>query len=501
MENDEGYPWIDNIRTGMNACSLEVLRNFDNDIYEATKYEFMNAHPLIIGCYELNEYSSDGNSRKGEMRLYMVEVNEKMNEYHDKGRNESISVSFCNKHHMISFSNDEKEQKKDSPVHCCKMEAGVLDGKWFQRCPIYVYNDSQSKTNQLKNRCYPTRQHLYATACASGNILIHALKFKHNEDATKPASACFYMEPLILTYPTRTLPSKPICLSLDLDESTIDIQSGTGCAKIVSSYSDGSLAIHTVHFSSEKKPTIQENNRWKAHSLFRGKAPAEVWTCCWAQSKNNLKDRPGPCNLLLSGGDDGILKGWDSYTGRPIFQIGEEEHGAGVTAVSWHPTISTVFASGSYDEGVRIWDVQEMTDSGFSDSLKFCATNHKPRSQPRKIASIDSCGGGIWRLKWHPTDPSKLLVAVMHGGCRVLHIPALKEPRKERNNDDTTLTFGDNEKINFFQSLFTAHDSMAYGADWLVTKNEPSSQSMTGYDIAASCSFYDQNAFLWQTNF
>ena len=31
-------------------------------------------------------------------------------------------------------------------------------------------------------------------------------------------------------------------------------------------------------------------------------------------------------------------------------------------------------------------------------------------------------GGGVWRLKWHPFDSSKILTASMHSGFHVVNI-------------------------------------------------------------------------------
>jgi hypothetical protein len=43
---------------------------------------------------------------------------------------------------------------------------------------------------------------------------------------------------------------------------------------------------------------------------------------------------------------------------------------------------------------------------------------------------------------------------------------------------------------------FTEHESMAYGADWLVCPHP----TRNGYfEAAASCSFYDRALFLWDT--
>ena len=100
-----------------------------------------------------------------------------------------------------------------------------------------------------------------------------------------------------------------------------------------------------------------------------------------------------------------------------------------------------------------------------------------------------SVGGGVWRIKWHPSTWSgesscrgKLLVAAMHGGCRVVNFPSL-------NSDVEEYTIEEADVI----SEFTAHESMAYGADWIFVPN-------AGLEAAASCSFYDRKAFIWDSS-
>eukprot|EP00797_Seminavis_robusta_P008400 Sro1595_g284690.2 (104) ;mRNA; r:14098-14409 len=93
-------------------------------------------------------------------------------------------------------------------------------------------------------------------------------------------------------------------------------------------------------------------------------------------------------------------------------------------------------------------------------------------------------GGGIWRIKWHPLEDDRLLVAAMHGGCRIVKMDQL-------NDTDHNPRF-----VLTATKQFTEHKSMAYGADWLVC-NHPTREGY--FEAAASCSFYDKAAFLWDT--
>lgn len=78
-------------------------------------------------------------------------------------------------------------------------------------------------------------------------------------------------------------------------------------------------------------------------------------------------------------------------------------------------------------------------------------------------------GGGVWRLKWHPTRKNYILAACMHNGFHVIKV-----------EEDMTM-----KTINSFMK----HESLAYGVDWNYSDQRNS--------LIASCSFYDHIIHLW----
>ena len=158
------------------------------------------------------------------------------------------------------------------------------------------------------------------------------------------------------------------------------------------------------------------------------------------------------------------LKIWDIRSTTTPTQTISKEFESGVTAISSHPSIDNIFAVGSYDEHVRLYDTRMLKEP-------LCKVH---------------VGGGVWRIKWHSlchfggNVNNKLLVAAMHGGCRVIECNGL------------TNTYQSSDVSAKVVSSFTEHKSMAYGADWIWFNNRTESR-----EAAASCSFYDRQAFLW----
>ena len=431
VDNDSSSrnTWFDRVITPLNACSLETYTPIRNEPpteeisdCKISEEESDIVIPLIIGCYQLNEQLTDtttteeesvdiqkSSSRSGELRLYMISSP-------STTLSPSTSIKFGNAHDVV------------------QMESGVLDGKWRRR--------------QYK----PV---IYASACASGRIHLHSLEKNNNNSSQQKWT---------LSHLTSSDESNKnaLCLSLAwndfINTTSNDDTNIKPEDQIVSSYSNGTVALHKVATSTTTNDneyqhvSIEETHRWNAHTMFG--CPSEVWTCSFLR---------GDENVVLSGADDMTLKVWDvRQTQRHIHKIGESEFEAGVTAISSHPSIDHVFAVGSYDEYVRIYDYRKM-------------------DQPMSKVHV---GGGVWRIKWHPScynrevegdisHSGKILVAAMHGGCRVVNVPIL-------GGDDG----GDVEIL----SQFTAHESMAYGADWISS------------EVVSSCSFYDRQAFIWNPN-
>ena len=80
-------------------------------------------------------------------------------------------------------------------------------------------------------------------------------------------------------------------------------------------------------------------------------------------------------------------------------------------------------------------------------------------------------GGGLWRVKWHPSDDGLLLTGNMHNGFAALRLD---------------LSAGRLSKV---LRRSAPHTSLGYGADW--------SQDPVTPMLAGCCSFYDRLCTLW----
>ncbi len=461
--------WIDKrVNTPLNACSLEVFqRGFPSNNENGEQKDY---HPLVIGCYELCESNIPSNPEEDQDDL---ENNECTNLEEDV-ENENVTPATNSRNgalllHMIPSSRNDPDEKPlqfgkcDHELHT---SSGILDGKWYQRSSIHMSTPEEKEG------------FLYATACASGAIELYNLQSCETEETGTSLSSGWKLNLIASSQDCEDYgdvnDEDGLALSLAFDES-MDLNS-TLSTRIVSSYSKGKLALHKINISpffntfandEERHPIIERPLSWDAHKLFG--FPAEVWTTCFATNQNYATYS----DVVISGGDDCKMKLWDvrtlssSSNNRPIHCIGEEEFGAGVTAVTYHPFMEHIFCSGSYDEYIRLWDMRKMNSKEPLCSLHV--------------------GGGVWRVKWHPTDNGRILVGAMHGGCRAVDVPVLRSQTcLSENSDECDLKWH-----MTIEKEFLEHKSMAYGADWIHRKDS--------HEAAASCSFYDRQAFIWST--
>ena len=105
--------------------------------------------------------------------------------------------------------------------------------------------------------------------------------------------------------------------------------------------------------------------------------------------------------------------------------------------------------AGSYDETVRLWDVRNLA---------------APACQVET-----PCGGGVWRVAWHPQESRVLLAACMQNGFAVIR---------------------DGQVLQRYGAGAAQgeHGSLGYGAAWC---------RLSGRFAAVTTSFYDRSLHIW----
>ena len=155
----------------------------------------------------------------------------------------------------------------------------------------------------------------------------------------------------------------------------------------------------------------------------------------------------------MPGGDDCVLKGWDTRMGTSQTTFKSKRHSAGVCSIQSNPHKEHILATGSYDENIFIWDTRSM----------------------KSPLAEQNIGGGVWRIKWHPNDPLQVLTATMHNGFHAIKF------NQDYSNTSEIRNYMDGE-----------HGSLGYGADWNYhLKNKE------GTHYKGTCSFYDHSFHIW----
>eukprot|EP00455_Lapot_gusevi_P021704 TRINITY_DN22719_c0_g2_i1.p1 TRINITY_DN22719_c0_g2~~TRINITY_DN22719_c0_g2_i1.p1 ORF type:complete len:386 (-),score=27.00 TRINITY_DN22719_c0_g2_i1:67-1224(-) len=254
-------------------------------------------------------------------------------------------------------------------------------------------------------------------------------------------------------------PEKVLYLSTDFNNR---VSPNVGC-RMAASQSDGRLTLFDL------QPTgLTPTAEWSGHEY-------EGWIVAF--------DSWQP-QLLYSGADDCLLRGWDERTSfrSPLFT--NSWHEAGVCSLQSSPHQPFLLASGSYDEKLRLWDTRYF-------------------KQPIVTYQL---GGGVWRIKWHPVNPDLILTACMHNG---FHVCQLSNPDHSTHCDTSNLdsnssnnnTSGE-EKSGYqhgqnvaceLGSSYMEHQSLAYGVDWFIKPEADLRRS-----LIASCSFYDCALHVWK---
>ncbi|MES1911538.1 MAG: hypothetical protein MHM6MM_003953, partial [Cercozoa sp. M6MM] len=185
------------------------------------------------------------------------------------------------------------------------------------------------------------------------------------------------------------------------NRSVEDIQWSPAEAPVLATASvDKSIAIYDMRTGSV--PVLRVAN---AHD-------ADVNVISWNRDKDTS-------NLLLSGGDDGLVKVWDlrslaqsrsNNTGFTPAQTYGYHRGA-ITSVQWSPHDASMFVASGEDNQCTIWDLSAETDTEVATQGASLGALQVPQQ-----LMFDHRGQNeIKEVHWHPQIPNMLVSTSREG--------------------------------------------------------------------------------------
>lgn len=256
--------------------------------------------------------------------------------------------------------------------------------------------------------------------------------------------------------------------------------------------SDTTIAVTTqqsslVVYKVTNSELIQESISNSLHMMHDEPMPAWIVACDKITR-----------NRLLTGGDDCMCRLWDTRANSSNVVADSNSslsliakikyHSAGVTSAMWHPHREHIFATGSYDEHVVIWDT---------------------RSLAKPVLDIHT-GGGVWRTKWYCQEnyDDLIITSSMQNGSRLYQLSNLHSSEGEinqliTNKQEYAATVKSTEKHFGNNSVDVPESHLSYGID--IIKVEPQNEynnlsaGLARKVYLASCSFYENHIDTWST--
>ena len=293
----------------LHPCTIETFNHCDAAASDMRSQSF-----FLCGQYELDETSESGASRGGSIHICKVDSSD-------------LSLSF-------------------TTTDC---RSGVLDMKIAGDLVACAQSDHtlclyKIQADDTENSCTNNSDH-----SLEHSQELTSFHLEEVATASKDDEGLFLSVDWDLGYNFKDI-HDPNCKSEESKEHSGAFVRRKGInennqinAKIAVSTQEGSILIYELSNEIELTEIHTIN---QAHTMCNQPMPA--WIVCF---------NPHETSTIISGGDDCLMKLWDLRQGYTPTHV-NKTHNAGVTSAQWHPKNENenIFATGSYDEYVRVWD-------------------------------------------------------------------------------------------------------------------------------------------------